>query len=94
MTGLGATNTFCRVLGIFSEDVVRHSCNDDRSRYDDLGRPTLRTSPDEREHTLDSKFQNRSDRLVFVGSNRLTDDEGSIFEAHIERLAKAGDTRL
>jgi len=56
-----------RVFGIFSEDVVRHWCADARSQYNDLGRPTVRATPDERGHTLDFTFQEPTSGRTFVG---------------------------
>jgi len=55
-----------RFFGIFSEEFVRCWCNDARSPYKDLGRPTLRKSSNERGHTLDFTFESRTDGNLYV----------------------------
>lgn len=49
-----------RLFGIFSERIVAHWANDERAPYENLGRPTLKTSEDTRGHTLDFTFRCRS----------------------------------
>jgi len=49
-----------RLFGIFSEKIVAHWANDERAPYENLGRPTLKTSEDTRGHTLDFTFRCRS----------------------------------
>ena len=56
-----------RLFGIFSEDIVRTWCEDNRSRYRDLGRPTIRSRTERRGRTLDFTFQSRQDGRIFVG---------------------------
>lgn len=56
-----------RLFGIFSEDIVRIWCNDNRAPYEDLGRPTIRNHKESRGRTLDFTFQSRNDGRIFVG---------------------------
>ena len=56
-----------RLFGIFSEAIVRTWCGDDRSRYLNLGRPTIRSRTERRGCTLDYTFQSRNDGRLFVG---------------------------
>lgn len=55
-----------RVLGIFSEEIVSIWAQDERAKYQNLGRPTLRDSSDERGHQLDFSFQCRKTKKLFV----------------------------
>lgn len=55
-----------RVFGIFNEDVIRHWAADDRSPYEDLGRPTLRDEGEVRGHTLDFTLHDRETGSVYV----------------------------
>src|SRR5262249_45358630 len=48
-----------RLFGIFSEEVVRHWCADERSPFENLGRPTIWPSGAARGHTLDFTFRAR-----------------------------------
>lgn len=48
-----------RLFGIFSERVVSVWSRDPNSRYEDLGRPTLRKSEEQRGYTLDFTFRSR-----------------------------------
>jgi len=58
-------NFLSRVFGIFNEEVVRHWCANTKSKYVDLGRPTLHTA-DGRWHTLDFTFRDPSTSKVYV----------------------------
>lgn len=55
-----------RILGIFSEEIVRIWADDERAPYRDLGRPTLKKTADERGSTLDFTFQDRLTNDIFV----------------------------
>lgn len=56
-----------RLFGIFSERIVRVWCEDHRSKYSDLGRPTLKSENERKGCTLDFTFKSRQDGHVFVG---------------------------
>lgn len=53
-----------RIFGIFSEEIVRIWCRDDRSPYENLGRPTLEY--DGRRYTLDYLFRSRATGKIYV----------------------------
>lgn len=55
-----------RLFGIFNEEVVRTWCQDSRSVYRDLGRPTLRSPEERRGRTLDFTFEHRQNGRVFI----------------------------
>ncbi len=55
-----------RIFGIFSEEIVRTWCKNPKSPYENLGRPVLKDSPDERGWTLDYGLKSRKDGRVFV----------------------------
>ncbi len=55
-----------RLLGLFSEDIVRIWCKSQRSPYRDLGRPRIFLSPGARGHTLDFTLQSRHDGSTYV----------------------------
>ncbi len=55
-----------RVFGIFNEDVVRYWAADERSPYEDLGRPTLRDEGEVRGHTLDFTLRDQETGSVYV----------------------------
>jgi hypothetical protein len=56
-----------RLFGIFSENIVRTWCQDDRSKYRDLGRPTIRNRTERRGSTLDFTLQSRQNGRIFIG---------------------------
>ena len=56
-----------RVFGIFSEEIVHCWCNDTRSPYENLGRPTLLNTTTGRRYTLDFTFRSRVSGHVYVG---------------------------
>lgn len=56
-----------RVFGIFNEEIVRCWCNDPRSAYQDLGRPTLTDANTGRYYTLDFAFRKRDSGCIYVG---------------------------
>jgi hypothetical protein len=58
-------NFLSRVFGIFSEEVVRYWCASPRSKYEDLGRPTLHT-PEGKWHTLDFTLRDRETSKTYV----------------------------
>ena len=57
-----------RLFGVFNEEIVRLWCNDGRSPYENLGRPTLRPKPPggQRGDTLDFTLRSRQDGRAFV----------------------------
>lgn len=55
-----------RLFGIFSEKIVTIWANDDRAPYENLGRPTIRTSEETRGHTLDFTFRDRATGKVYA----------------------------
>lgn len=55
-----------RLFGIFSEKIVAIWARDERSPYENLGRPTLRLPEAERGHTLDFTFRDRATSRVYV----------------------------
>lgn len=57
-------NFLSRIFGIFSEEIVRIWCRDDRSPYENLGRPTLHYEG--KPYTLDFLFRSRATGRVFV----------------------------
>lgn len=58
-------NFLSRIFGIFSEEVVRYWCANTRSKYVDLGRPTLHTA-DGKWHTLDFTLRDQSTSKTYV----------------------------
>ena len=56
-----------RVFGIFNEEIARCWCNDARSPYENLGRPTITNTDTERRYTLDFTFRSRDSDRVYVG---------------------------
>lgn len=56
-----------RVFGIFNEEIVRCWCNDPRSGYENLGRPTITNANTGRYYTLDFTFRSRDSGQVYVG---------------------------
>jgi hypothetical protein len=59
-------NFISRLLGLFSEEIVRYWCADSRAPYEDLGRPTLLASDDTRGHTLDFTLHDRSTHRTYI----------------------------
>lgn len=55
-----------RLLGLFSEHLVRDWCTDPRAPYDDLGRPTLRLPGETRGATLDFTLRDRATAKTYV----------------------------
>jgi hypothetical protein len=55
-----------RIFGIFSEEIVSLWACDDRAPYENLGRPTIKTPSDNRGHTLDFTFRERSSGNIYV----------------------------
>jgi len=53
-----------RLLGIFSEEIVRLWCDDLRAPYKNLGRPTIKDATSSRGTTLDFTFQSRSTQRI------------------------------
>ncbi len=58
-------NFLSRVFGIFSEEIVRYWCASPRSKYEDLGRPTIHTS-EGKWHTLDFTLRDRETSKTYV----------------------------
>lgn len=54
-----------RLFGIFNEKIVRIWCNNSRSPFEDLGRPTIYTQ-DKRYFTLDFLLKDQSDRTFIT----------------------------
>jgi len=59
-----------RIFGIFSEEIVRIWCRNPKSPYENLGRPVLKNSLDERGWTLDYGLKSRKDGRVFVAEQK------------------------
>jgi hypothetical protein len=55
-----------RLLGIFSEDIVRIWCKSQHAPYRDLGRPRVFPSSDAKGHTLDFALQSRRNGSIHV----------------------------
>ncbi len=55
-----------RLLGLFSEELVRIWCRDKRAPYADLGRPTIVDDEAGKGYTLDFTFQERKTGRLFV----------------------------
>ncbi|ADV14644.1 hypothetical protein LB577_20285 [Mesorhizobium sp. B283B1A] len=55
-----------RMFGIFSEKIVSLWCDDERSPYQDIGRPTIKTSTTDRGYTLDFTLRERKTDAVYV----------------------------
>lgn len=55
-----------RMFGIFSERIVSLWCDDERSPYEDIGRPTIKTSMIDRGHTLDFTLRDRRTGALYV----------------------------
>lgn len=50
-----------RIFGIFAEEIIRIWCNDKRSTYENLGRPSIYSPPNNRRpSTLDFTFRERN----------------------------------
>lgn len=56
-----------RVFGIFNEEIVRCWCNDSRSAYENMGRPTITNANTGRGYTLDFTFRSRDSGRFYVG---------------------------
>src|SRR3954454_18683940 len=63
-------NLLSRLFGMFSEEVARHWCSDERSPYENLGRPTLGAAGDPASATLDFTFRSRTDGRVYVAEQK------------------------
>lgn len=55
-----------RVFGIFSEEIVRIWASDERSPYDDLGRPTIKSKDSGKGYTLDFAPRSRVTGHIYV----------------------------
>lgn len=55
-----------KVFGTFSEEIVRIWAKDQRAPYEDLGRPNLRMSGEQRGHQLDFTFRSRASGQIYV----------------------------
>ena len=55
-----------RLFGIFNEDIVRTWCNDPRSPYENVGRPTIKPATVRKGHTLDFALRERQTESIFV----------------------------
>ncbi|MER9585258.1 hypothetical protein [Mesorhizobium sp. M0276] len=55
-----------RIFGIFSEKIVSLWCDDERSPYQDIGRPTIKTSTTDRGYTLDFTLRERKTGALYV----------------------------
>jgi hypothetical protein len=55
-----------RLLGLFSEEVVHYWCAQEKSPYENLGRPTLWAPGASRGHTLDFTLRERHRGKTFV----------------------------
>lgn len=55
-----------RVFGIFNEDIVRIWSRNQKSPYEDIGRPTVYTDPTKRGSTLDFCFVHKSSAKKYV----------------------------
>lgn len=62
----GRDNFLSRLFGIFNEDIVRIWCNDARSPYDNVGRPTIRSVMGGKGYTLDFALKERATERIFV----------------------------
>ena len=63
--GRNRSNFLARVFGIFNEEIVRVWCRDERTPYNDLGRPTL-YEPGNRWSTLDFALVRRDGGKALV----------------------------
>ncbi|TPJ82805.1 hypothetical protein [Mesorhizobium sp. B2-6-2] len=55
-----------RAFGIFSEQIVSIWSGDERSPYENLGRPTIKTAEGDRGYTLDFALRERASGRVYV----------------------------
>jgi len=55
-----------KIFGIFSEEIVSLWAQDERARYDSLGRPTINTPGDNRRYALDFTLRERSSGNIYV----------------------------
>lgn len=55
-----------RIFGIFSEDIVSLWASDARAPYENLGRPTLKSSNDRHGYTLDFTLKERATGNIYV----------------------------
>jgi len=55
-----------RMFGIFSERIVSLWCDDERSPYQDIGRPTVKTRVADRGYTLDFTLRDRKTGALYV----------------------------
>lgn len=55
-----------RVFGIFSEDIVRLWAKDDRSPYEDLGRPTVKQNCATKGYTLDFTLRHAETKKTYI----------------------------
>src|SRR6266496_4310513 len=55
-----------RLFGIFSEDIVRIWCNDPRSPYENIGRPTIKPAVGGKGYTLDFALRREQTGAIFI----------------------------
>ncbi|MES0072904.1 hypothetical protein [Mesorhizobium sp. M0058] len=55
-----------RMFGIFSERIVSLWCDDERSLYQNIGRPTVKTAMTDRGYTLDFTLRDRRSDALYV----------------------------
>jgi hypothetical protein len=55
-----------RLLGLFSEEIVRVWCDSSRSPYEDLGRPRVMAPRSSKGHTLDFTLRSRTSGRCYV----------------------------
>jgi len=60
-----------RLFGLFSEEIVRGWCANEKSKYKNLGRPRVRTRDREKEFILDFTLQDRKSQEVFVSEQKF-----------------------
>ena len=59
-----------RIFGIFSEEIVRIWCTNPKSSYENLGRPVLKKTANERGLVLDFTLKSNTDGRVFIAEQK------------------------
>lgn len=63
-------NFLSRVFGIFNEDIVRFWCKNPKSKYDDLGRPSLYNGDKYTGTPLDFCLRDKKNKHLFLGEQK------------------------
>ena len=63
-------NFLSRIVGVFSEEIVRFWLENERCKYINIGRPQVSTSGDPKNYTLDFLLQNTKTKKYFIAEQK------------------------